>query len=81
MINLVIPIAYFISKNACLYEAGEQVPLLRDHVRQLVHLRLQEGNLLGSLDELVVVLEVKVIKHFYLLLTLRAKKARLYGPV
>ena len=49
--------------NACLateyarlHEAGEQVPLLRDHVRQLVHLRLEEGDLFGGLDELVVVL-------------------------
>ena len=47
--------------NACLateyarlHEAGEQVPLLRDHVRQLIHLRLEERDLLGSLDELKI---------------------------
>lgn len=27
-----------------------------DHVRELVHLRLKEGDLLGRLDELIVVL-------------------------
>ena len=47
---------YLFSQNAGLHQAGKQVPLLRDHVRQLVHLRLEERDLLGRLDELVVVL-------------------------
>ena len=44
------------AENARLHEARQQVPLLRDHVRQLIHLRLEEGDLFGGLDELVVVL-------------------------
>ena len=45
-----------LSEDAGLHQTCEQVSLLRDHVRQLVHLGLQVRDLLRGLDELLVVL-------------------------
>jgi hypothetical protein len=49
-------IAHLVAQNAGFRKALQEVPLLRDHVRQLVHLRLEERDLLGRRDELAIVL-------------------------
>ena len=47
---------HFVAQHAGLRHRLQNVALLRDHVRQLIHLRLQEGDLLGRRHELAVVL-------------------------
>ena len=47
---------YLVSEDGGFGQALEQVPLLRDHVGQLVHLGLEEGDLFGRLNELAVIL-------------------------